>query len=306
MATTTKSLDLRKPAGGDTVNVATDLNNPYDVIDGMHLKGDDVASAAALAVGDEEAGNFRDVTGTVTVTSIATRNAGQVIYLQFDAALILTHNATSLILPTDANITTVAGDTAAFMSLGSGNWLCLWYQRQTGAPVALIVNADIAAGAAIAWSKMASRVGPKFQDPGSVAGTNANLAVNDGAWSIASLASTSVENHVYTTIHVPSDFASLTSIRYLVWSTSTANLRWSGLSRAGAVTQLQTAHTDSVAEATLALVANTITALDFTDAVSAIAAGDFIGLQMTRHGDDSLDTIATLYTIGVELEYVKA
>jgi hypothetical protein len=51
----------------------------------------------------------------------------------FSGALILTHNATSLILPTGANITTAAGDTAVFLSLGSGNWRCVEYMRASGA-----------------------------------------------------------------------------------------------------------------------------------------------------------------------------
>jgi hypothetical protein len=37
-----------------------------------------------------------------------------------------------LILPTAANITTAAGDTAIFVSLGSGNWKCLSYTRASG------------------------------------------------------------------------------------------------------------------------------------------------------------------------------
>ena len=43
---------------------------------------------------------------------------------------MLTHNATSLILPGSANITTTAGDTAEFLSLGGGNWICLNYSYQ--------------------------------------------------------------------------------------------------------------------------------------------------------------------------------
>lgn len=67
------------------------------------------------------------VTGTTTITGLGTATAGTMRNVSFAGALTLTHNATSLILPTGANITTAAGDYAYFLSLGSGNWRCLSY-----------------------------------------------------------------------------------------------------------------------------------------------------------------------------------
>jgi hypothetical protein len=52
--------------------------------------------------------------------------------LVFAGALTFTHNATSLILPGAANITTAAGDVAWMESLGSGNWRCLVYMPAAG------------------------------------------------------------------------------------------------------------------------------------------------------------------------------
>lgn len=96
-------------------------------------KGADVASAAALPIIDD--GNYFDVTGTTTVTSIATVGVGAVIKLHFDGALILTHHATDLILPGAANITTAAGDEAEFFEYATGDWRCLSYTRAAAAPV---------------------------------------------------------------------------------------------------------------------------------------------------------------------------
>jgi hypothetical protein len=94
-------------------------------------KGADVASATVLPLISD--GNYFDVTGTVTVTSFADLGgAGTVIILQFDAACILTHHATNLILPTGGNITTAAGDTAIFVNYASGDYRCLSYQRADG------------------------------------------------------------------------------------------------------------------------------------------------------------------------------
>jgi hypothetical protein len=102
-------------------------------------KGADVASATVLPLISD--GNYFDVTGTVTVTSFADLGgAGTVIILQFDAACILTHHATNLILPTGGNITTAAGDNAIFVNYASGDYRCLSYQRADGTP---LVGGDV-------------------------------------------------------------------------------------------------------------------------------------------------------------------
>ena len=94
-------------------------------------KGADVVSATALPVLTD--GNYFDVTGTTTVTSInTTGGAGTLIKLHFDAILILTHHATDLILPGGANITTAAGDEAEFVEYASGDYRCTSYTKADG------------------------------------------------------------------------------------------------------------------------------------------------------------------------------
>jgi len=95
-----------------------------------HAKGADIASAGALTIGTD--GNYFHITGTTTINSFSSLQAGTEITLEFDGSLILTYNATSLILPTSANVTTAAGDVATFISEGSGNWRCRSYQRRDG------------------------------------------------------------------------------------------------------------------------------------------------------------------------------
>ncbi len=97
-------------------------------------KGSDIASATTTDIG-ASTGNFIDVTGTTTITGLGTVQAGTIRFVRFTGILTLTHNGTSLILPTTANITTAANDRAIFASLGSGNWICLSYQRADGTPV---------------------------------------------------------------------------------------------------------------------------------------------------------------------------
>jgi len=93
-----------------------------------------LASATTTDLGAQTS-NFVTVTGTTTITSFGTASAGVLRYVRFSGALTLTYNATSLILPTSASITTAAGDVALFVSEGSGNWRCLSYEKISGLPL---------------------------------------------------------------------------------------------------------------------------------------------------------------------------
>jgi hypothetical protein len=96
--------------------------------------GSNITDGAAITIG--EGGYFNLTTSTTAITSfsITTDKAGRTFRCRFNTARTLTHNATSLILPGGANITTVQGDIAQFRSLGSGNVVCEWYQRAALAP----------------------------------------------------------------------------------------------------------------------------------------------------------------------------
>jgi hypothetical protein len=91
---------------------------------------DTIASATTCDLGTKDA-TFLTVSGTTTITGLGTVSAGIYKFVVFSGALTLTHNGTSLILPGAANITTVAGDTGLFLSLGSGNWRCMYFQPVT-------------------------------------------------------------------------------------------------------------------------------------------------------------------------------
>ena len=94
--------------------------------------GADVASSGILTLGT---GNVFDITGTTAITSISTVGIGTIVTLQFDDVLTLTHNATDLILPSGANISTAAGDIATFYEYATGDWRCINYSRATGTPL---------------------------------------------------------------------------------------------------------------------------------------------------------------------------
>ena len=154
-------------------------------------KGADLPSAASVAIG-AATGEYVNITGTTTITSFDSIQAGAMREVRFTGALMLTHNATSLILPTAANITTAAGDVARFRSLGSGNWICVGYQRadgsslgggrlQVGTAVATTSGVSIDMASIPSWAKRITLVLNGVSTSGS-----ASLLVQAGSGSVQS------------------------------------------------------------------------------------------------------------------------
>lgn len=124
--------------GGTTYKLASGVENGFTVSVGAINEAPltTIASAATVNLAASTS-NTINVSGTTTITSLGTMAAGATRRLIFQGALTLTHNATSLILPGGANITTAAGDAAEFVSLGSGNWKCYTFERANGTSVSL-------------------------------------------------------------------------------------------------------------------------------------------------------------------------
>ncbi len=85
------------------------------------------ASAATLPI---TGGNLIQPTGTTGITALGTAQAGAIRWVYFSTAITMTNSA-SLLLHT-ASRTSVAGDLAQFISLGSGNWVLGAYLRGDG------------------------------------------------------------------------------------------------------------------------------------------------------------------------------
>jgi len=91
-----------------------------------------VASATSTPIGAAASNNV-DISGTTQIDGHDTVAAGRVRWGRFTGILQLTHNGTSMILPNNgANITTAVNDRYKAVSLGSGNWLYLYYIRADG------------------------------------------------------------------------------------------------------------------------------------------------------------------------------
>jgi hypothetical protein len=131
------------PAAGDGMWFGTNASGTETVshksaiqtFDYVHTVAEaSLASASTTDLGAQTSPAIQ-VTGTTTITSFGTVAAGVRRFVRFAGALTLTHNATSLILPGGANITTAANDRLIARSLGSGNWLVEVYQKADGTAV---------------------------------------------------------------------------------------------------------------------------------------------------------------------------
>ena len=140
---------LNVPAGGTLVSNNLD-DNLRTILAVVRM----LASSNSLAVGATTNLGTRDetiltLTGAgATISSFGTLSAGMFKVIVFDGINTLAHNATAMKLPGGANITTAADDSALMLSLGSGNWRCLFYSKANGNPVS--INTLLADGAVAA------------------------------------------------------------------------------------------------------------------------------------------------------------
>ena len=128
---------------GDGVNNSTvSQNSTQFLIELAALNEHQAADLPSAATTDlaQLIGNSVTITGTTTITSFGSVDSGARRMVTFAGILTLTHNATSLILPTGANIVTAAGDTCIAISLGSGNWKVFDYTRASGEALSAPIN----------------------------------------------------------------------------------------------------------------------------------------------------------------------
>lgn len=127
--------------------------------DGKGFKtGVALASSATTDIGGQNS-FFVEISGTTTITSFGTNYNGP-RYLRFTDVLQLTHNATTLILPGAANITTAAGDSCIVVPTQAGTgWAVVAYQKASLAP-------GVATSATTVTGTVANGVTGTTQSPG--------------------------------------------------------------------------------------------------------------------------------------------
>ena len=127
----TVKADVIRGQTGTTVKLGGVLDTDGNYI--QTEKGGDLTSASPLVIDTD--GDYFDVTGTVSFAAM-TVAADRQFTLQFDGVLTMTHHATNLDLPGEANITTAAGDVATFQSTGSNTVQCINYTKADGTGIA--------------------------------------------------------------------------------------------------------------------------------------------------------------------------
>ena len=123
-----------------SLNVDTSINAPTGNFTTLNVAGAvnqapqvTLPSAATVGLG-AAASNSILITGTTTIDSFGIAPAGITRTVEFQSALTLTYNATSMQLPGLANITTQSGDVMVVYSKGAGNWKVISYSRFAQAP----------------------------------------------------------------------------------------------------------------------------------------------------------------------------
>ena len=136
----------------------------------------DIASASTVDIGAQRT-NFLNVTGTTTITSLGTNYNGPKM-LKFTGILTLTYDATTLVIPGAANVTTAANDFCIVVpkSTTSGTadgWQVIHYQRASGLSATAGANSDITSINGLTTAISGTNLGDKIQPITASVATNA-------------------------------------------------------------------------------------------------------------------------------------
>lgn len=181
-----------------------------------------LASATTTDLGTISSHNV-NITGTTAITGFGSTASTDfpIYYLKFAAATPLTYNATSFILPCAASFTAAAGDTAAALYLGSGNWQIVYYQRAAAGALTPCITLDTDSTlAGNSDARVASQKATKTYVDANSGGTN-GIVVARGTfyWDGAAIQTNGLSNVSSITRAGTGDYtinftASLTDINY--------------------------------------------------------------------------------------------
>jgi len=150
----------------------------------------------------------------------------------------------------------------------------------------------------------ASPNGVLWAQPHFVSGTGAVLSAELGNQALAILGDNAAMQRVKCSLAIPLDFVAVTKAVVCVFAGSAADLHYQVYTSHGADGESYTAHSDSTSAATRGMTV-VLDELDITDALTDIAAGDYLGVSFQRNGDNVADTITTLRVLGVLIEYSR-
>ena len=110
-----------------------------DALAGVWQRGANLTPSGGTVTLDSGGGGVFNVAAG-NFSAISSAQGGRAVLFVFGGASVITYNATSMILPGSANITTVAGDCGLFVNeaaadASGSNWRCVWFDRRSGSSV---------------------------------------------------------------------------------------------------------------------------------------------------------------------------
>ena len=101
--------------------------------------GTSITASPTTKIGTVGAGESVYVLGNNTITSFGSSQTGVRRTMIFTGVCTITHNATTLLLPTNANIVTAIGDIMEVVCIDGllSKWICITYLRKDGTPLSL-------------------------------------------------------------------------------------------------------------------------------------------------------------------------
>ena len=146
-ATSPPSLQIYDGGQWLTIGSVDDANHWWEPVVGGGAGS--IASASTTDLGSLPY-SFLTITGTATIDSFgSSAPVGSVKYLVFSGAATLHYNASTMVLPTAANIVAAAGDAAVAVQTASGAWQVNYFPI-SGKPVASL--ATVPSGAVMAFA----------------------------------------------------------------------------------------------------------------------------------------------------------
>lgn len=133
--TGTDTIETTKLGTNEEATLIADVTNAVwrDASRKASRQGADVASATTTTLGDD--GDFFNITGTTTITSITAKAAGKIVRLQFNSALTLTNGSN---LKLNGDMLTAAQATITLASDGTN-----WYELSRSNDSANIVTINL-------------------------------------------------------------------------------------------------------------------------------------------------------------------
>lgn len=111
---------------------------------------------------------------------------------------------------------------------------------------------------------------------------------------------------VYHQFLIPSDFTILTAATIFLVAGGTGNMVYTVITNWGEICSAENynTHADSIPITTMAMTVNQISCMDIMSALTGVAAGDLVGISLTRFGGHVSDTInANCAYLGIRVAY---